>query len=268
MSTYHECAAAKLRLQNVSRVCHSAATVLASSFGLSNLSTVFSITLLNFKTLLNHTVFDFNASVNHMTSDMPCRALCLLRCAEPGSPLQSGATSQPSQGSCPTSPEEDGPRQRGQGAASGSPSPKGLPRPRVHVIMQQLLSALAYIHRKGIIYRDVKPDNVLLDESDSVKLCDFGFCESLSLHCYKLPKCCSYRGCKLALSYLCPICLQQNKQCLVGLDSITYRLSAIILPLVSELWVNPVIAFCWGCQYHSRHSSKVSAPSHAVRCHH
>lgn len=49
--------------------------------------------------------------------------------------------------------------------------------------MQQLLSALAHIHRKGIIYRDVKPENVLLDDTGRVKLCDFGFCESLSLYC-------------------------------------------------------------------------------------
>ena len=57
-------------------------------------------------------------------------------------------------------------------------SPKGLPRQRVHDIMQQLLSALAHIHSKGIIYRDVKPENVLLDDTGAVKLCDFGFCES------------------------------------------------------------------------------------------
>lgn len=100
--------------------------------------------------------------------------------AEPTNSLQLESTSH--QASSLTSPGEVAPVQRAKGGASGS-IPKGLPRPRVHGIMQQLLSALAYIHRKGIIYRDVKPENVLLDDTGRVKLCDFGFCESLSLHC-------------------------------------------------------------------------------------
>ena len=155
--------------------------------------------------------------------------------------------------------------QRARGAASSGP--KGLPRSRVHVIMQQLLSALAYIHSKGIIYRDVKPENVLLDDSDRVKLCDFGFCESLSLYCYKVPTFCSYRGCKRALSNLCPAYMQQSKPCLVRLVLITHWFSATIRHLFAEL---PVGESCHCLPLRlsiSQHSSKVSAPSLAVHCH-
>ncbi len=43
-------------------------------------------------------------------------------------------------------------------------------------IMQQLVSALEYCHRKGIVHRDIKLDNVLLDKNYNVKLIDFGLC--------------------------------------------------------------------------------------------
>lgn len=42
-------------------------------------------------------------------------------------------------------------------------------------IIAQLLSALSYLHNKCISHRDIKLENVMLDERRSVKLIDFGF---------------------------------------------------------------------------------------------
>ena len=39
---------------------------------------------------------------------------------------------------------------------------------------KQLIEALIYCHKKGVVHRDVKLDNILLDHNGKLKLCDFG----------------------------------------------------------------------------------------------
>ncbi len=40
--------------------------------------------------------------------------------------------------------------------------------------MRQVAQALAFTHQKGIVHRDVKPENILLQDNKHIALCDFG----------------------------------------------------------------------------------------------
>lgn len=51
---------------------------------------------------------------------------------------------------------------------------------RPQLYMYQLFRSLAYIHSLGICHRDIKPQNLLVDQSTGVlKLCDFGSAKQL-----------------------------------------------------------------------------------------
>ena len=48
-------------------------------------------------------------------------------------------------------------------------------------VCKQCLIALAFMHRKYLLHRDIKSDNVLISTTGSIKLADFGYATQLTL---------------------------------------------------------------------------------------
>lgn len=56
-----------------------------------------------------------------------------------------------------------------------------LPDHKVKSYMRQLMEALAYCHKKRVMHRDLKPHNLLIDNSDRLQLADFGLARTFTL---------------------------------------------------------------------------------------
>ena len=47
----------------------------------------------------------------------------------------------------------------------------------------ELVLALEYLHSLSIVYRDLKPENLLIDQEGHLKITDFGFAKKLNDRC-------------------------------------------------------------------------------------
>lgn len=55
-----------------------------------------------------------------------------------------------------------------------------LPEPTVKRLFKQIVQAIEYCHRLHVAHRDIKLENILLDDKENVKVIDFGFSAVLS----------------------------------------------------------------------------------------
>lgn len=69
----------------------------------------------------------------------------------------------------------------GRNPATGKIVGSLIPLAELVPILRQFLLALREVHNKGIVHRDIKPDNVLITKDGVVKLTDFGISKSLDL---------------------------------------------------------------------------------------
>ena len=67
---------------------------------------------------------------------------------------------------------------RGKPLSSVLAARGALPPPEIRQILAQVGSALAYAHKKGIVHRDIKPDNIMFDEHGQAVVTDFGIAKA------------------------------------------------------------------------------------------
>jgi hypothetical protein len=59
-------------------------------------------------------------------------------------------------------------------------APGGMPEPRALDLMLEILEGLNHAHEHGVLHCDIKPENVLVDREQRVRVTDFGIARDLS----------------------------------------------------------------------------------------
>lgn len=112
-----------------------------------------------------------------------------------------------------------------------------IPEEETRRIFGQICLAVNYLHEKGIVHRDLKLENVLLDERCRIKLGDFGFTREFDRGTY-LETYCGTTG------YAAPEMLQGKRYLGPGSPHVTPRSDGTDFSSEVDVWSLGVILYC------------------------
>lgn len=105
---------------------------------------------------------------------------------------------------------------------------------------KQLLAAVGHLHRNGIAHRDIKIENILLDDNYNLKLTDFGYCCKLQ---YTDNRCCEQTHFNKATSLG-----RQEKRSYTPCGSYIYSSPELLrgelyLPTMNDVWACGIVFY-------------------------
>ena len=69
--------------------------------------------------------------------------------------------------------------------------------------LRQMIETMEYMNKKGVVHRDIKLENILVDQNMQLKFADFGFATNRNIDSLE-----SYRG---TMSYMAPEIRRHDK---------------------------------------------------------
>ncbi len=125
--------------------------------------------------------------------------------------------------------------------------------PQLLAFAEQVLQALVYAHRLGVVHRDIKPSNIMIAENDVVKLLDFGI--ALTDHSAELTQAGYMLG---SLNYMSPEQVGGNKATaqsdLYSVGVTFYELLTGALPIIGKTNYDIMVG----------HMQRVPIPPHQI----